>query len=531
MFVDARTVAQGISVDTGICIIGAGAAGITLARSLRTAQVPVVLLESGGLEFNATTQELDIGLMTGLRNYPTDVSRLRYFGGTTNHWAGTSRPFEASDFQPQPSIPLSGWPIGLDDLLPYYRKAQDICQLGPFDYSTSYWFQKIEQSPPAFDTTRLRPTIFQISPPTRFGQVYRNDLENEDNVTVYLNASAMDLQANSNASAVERVQVATLEGTSFFIRAKYIILAAGGLENARLLLLSRGVQANGLANTHDVVGRYFMDHPYFPAAGFMVFSAPDPPLPLMILGVKTSAPPVGAFATLADTAKPDGTAGFQVLVQGIRRIIAGVDSLKTVASSFAHLTAPDHLWEHIQNIIRDGDAIADDAYRTVMRSRRSPFLKSGADLPIKAAALDVLLEQVPNPTSRVTLSDEKDALGLNRLALDWQFTDVERRTYQHAIEMAALEFGRLALGRVKIKPLPNDGWPDDLLGANHHIGTTRMSDDPKTGVVDRNCRVHGVNNLYIAGSSVFPTSTFANPTLTITAMSLRLADELRKQTA
>ena len=193
MFVDARTVAQGTSVDTGICIIGAGAAGITLARSLRSAHVPVVLLESGGLEFDATTQELDIGLMTGIPNYPTDVSRLRYFGGTTNHWAGTSRPFEASDFQPQPSIPLSGWPISRDDLLPYYLKAQDICQLGPFDYSASYWFQKIGLSPPAFDPARLQPTIFQISPPTRFGQVYRSDLESEKNVTVYLNANAVDL--------------------------------------------------------------------------------------------------------------------------------------------------------------------------------------------------------------------------------------------------------------------------------------------------------------------------------------------------
>ncbi len=529
MFVDARTVAQGTSVDTGICIIGAGAAGITLARSLRSAQVPVVLLESGGLEFDAITQELDIGLMTGIPNYPTDVSRLRYFGGTTNHWAGTSRPFEASDFQPQPSIPLSGWPISRDDLLPYYLKAQDICQLGPFDYSASYWFQKIGQSPPAFDPARLQPTIFQISPPTRFGQVYRSDLENEKNVTVYLNANAIDLQANADASVVEQVQVATVDGPSFYIRPKYTVLAAGGLENARLLLLSKGSQPAGLGNTHDVVGRYFMDHPYFPGAGLVAFSTPDPPLPLMILGVKAS--PVAAFATLTDTAMPDGTSGFQVLVQGITRIINGVDSLKTVASSFRHLTAPDHLWEHIQNIIRDRDAIADDVYRTVMRSRRSPFLASGANLPVQAATLDVLLEQVPNPASRVTLSDEKDALGKRRLALDWQFTDVERRTYQRAIEMAALECGRLGLGRVKIKPLPNNGWPDDLLGANHHIGTTRMSDDPRTGVVDRNCRVHGINNLYIAGSSVFPTSAFANPTLTITAISLRLADELRQQTA
>jgi len=527
MFVDARTVAQGASIETGICIIGAGAAGITLARSLRSAHVPVVLLESGGLEFDAATQDLDAGLMTGLHNYPTDVSRLRYFGGTTNHWAGTSRPFEASDFHPQPSIPLSGWPIALEDLSPYYRTAQEICQLGPFDYSTSYWFQKIGQSPPAFDPARVHPTIFQISPPTRFGEVYRNDLKDEENVTVYLNANAVDLQAVADASAIERIHVATLGGPSFSVRPKYTVLAAGGLENARILLLSRGVQPNGLGNTYDVVGRYFMDHPYFPAAGFVTFATLDPPLPLMILGVKAS--PVAAFATLANAAKPDGTAGFQVLIQGMTRIITGVDSLKTVASSLSNLTTPDHLWDHIQAIIRDRDAIADNAYRTIMRSRQSPFLASGVGLPIQAASLDVLLEQVPNPASRVILSKERDALGQNRLALDWQFTDVERRTYQHAIEMAALEFGRLGLGRVKIKPLPQDGWPSDLMGANHHIGTTRMSDDPKTGVVDRNCRVHGINNLYVAGSSVFPTSTFANPTLTITAMSLRLADELRKQ--
>ena len=536
MFIDAREVARDSTIETGICVIGAGAAGITLALALRGAGFPVAVLESGGFDYDDATQDLYVGELAGVPNYPTDKSRLRFFGGTTNHWAGTSRPLDDIDFEPREAVPLSGWPLRRADLLGWYEQAQRLCQLGPFRYDIDFWAGKAGLKTVAFDPARLQTAVFQISPPTRFGQVYRDDLRLAENVTVYLNANAVDLRANATASAVEEIKVATLAtpgggsggGSGFVMRAKYFVLAAGGLENARLLLLSNTAQPAGLGNGNDLVGRYFMDHPYLPWSAIARYGTPDPPLPY------TPAPPDStAFATLAPTER-DGIAGFQVLLGELRHLVDGVDSLKTVATALSHFSVPAHLWDHLGNILRDRDEVAGAIWRTITHGKTSPFTTPAtgpATGPVLGASMDILLEQTPNPDSRVSLIAERDALGLNRIKLDWRFTEIERRTYARAQQLVALEFGRLDIGRVAPKPLPEHGWPDDILGANHHIGTTRMSDDAKTGVVDRDCLMHGVGNLYIAGSSVFPTSGYTNPTLTIVALALRLGDALRRKMA
>jgi choline dehydrogenase-like flavoprotein len=531
MFVDARTLTADTTIQTGLCIVGAGAAGITLALSLRSAGFPTVVLESGGLEFDAATQDLDAGDLSGVLNYPPDVSRLRFFGGTTNHWAGWCRPLDAVDFEPRAGIPLSGWPIRRDALIGYYEQAQRICQIGPFDYDDAdVWVRGTGQEGPAFDPARLKTSIIQVSAPTRFGQVYQEALEKAETVTVYLNANVVDVQANATASVVDAVRVRSLDGPAFTVQARYVVLATGGLENARVLLLSNGVQAAGLGNGNDVLGRYFMDHPWFTYAAVARFAAPDPVLPLFF--GEAAMRGTSVFATLAagDKAPADGVGGFRVVMQTLRRVPEGVDALKAVSNALSHFRLPPHLWEHVGSMLRDRDSIADSLYRTVTKRKTSPFTTVEPTTgPVLGAVLDINIEQVPNASSRVSLSDKRDALGQHRLVLDWRLSETERRTYRRAQDLVSLEFGRLGIGRVNAKPLPDHGWPDEMSGSRHHLGTTRMSDDPKTGVVDANCRVHGVANLYVAGSSVFPTSGYANPTLTIVALALRLGDELRRK--
>lgn len=539
MFIDARTLAQNTVIQTGVCIIGAGAAGITLALSLRTAGFPTVVLESGDLDFDETTQNLDAGEISGLPNYPLDNSRLRFFGGTTNHWAGWCRPLDTEDFQRHAAIPLSGWPLQRAALTSYYEQAQRFCELGPFDYDDpEAWIRATGQTGPNFDPARLKTSIFQVSPPTRFGQTYRDALREADTVTVYLNANAIDLVTNATASAVNLVKASSLGGPVFSVQARYVVVAAGGLENARILLLSHGVQAAGLGNTNDLVGRYFMDHPWFRRAAVARFATPDPSLPLFF--GETELRGTTVFATLAAgrnarspvPAEAEAVGGFRIVMQKLHRVIDGIDSLKTVTGALSDFSLPAHLWDHLGNILHDRDAVADSLYRTGTGRKTSPFAPmSPSTGPVTGAILDINIEQTPNPASRVTLSQKRDALGQNRLVLDWRLNEIERRTYRRAQEMVALEFGRLGIGRVNAKPLPDVGWPNDMVGSRHHLGTTRMSDDPSTGVVDATCRVHGVANLYIAGSSVFPTSGYANPTLTIVALALRLGDELRRQMA
>lgn len=536
MFLDARTLASDTVVETGICIIGAGAAGITLALSLRDAGFPVAVLESGDFEFDEATQDLDAGAISGLPNYPLDSSRLRFFGGTTNHWAGWCRPLDVLDFERRAAIPLSGWPLQRAQLIPYYEQAQRLCELGPFNYDDpNFWIRETGQTGPKFDHGRLKTSIFQVSPPTRFGQTYREALRRADNVTVYLNANALDLQADPTASTIRQVKVSSLDGPVFSVRARYVVLAAGGLENARVLLLSDGVQSTGLGNANDLVGRYFMDHPWFPRAAVARFATPDPSLPLFF--DVTEMRGTSVFAALAAGTAPvpvdaEGIGGFRIVLQKLHRVIEGVDSLKAVTGALSGFSLPSHLWDHLGNILHDRDAVADSLYRTATGQRISPFAPViPSDGPVTGAVLDINIEQAPNPASRVSLSKQRDALGQRRLVLDWRLGEIERRTYRRAQELVALEFGRLGIGRVHAKPLPEPGWPADMVGSRHHMGTTRMSDDPKTGVVDVDCRVHGMSNLYIAGSSVFPTSGYANPTLTIVALALRLGDQLRRQMA
>ncbi len=534
MFIDARTVEQSAVVETGVCIIGAGAAGITLAMSLRSAGFPVAVLESGDFELDEATQDLDAGDLAGVTNYPPDISRLRFFGGTTNHWAGWCRPLDEADFLPRAGVPLSGWPIRRADLRPYYDQAQKVCELGPPDYDADAWIQAVGGPGPKFDPRRLKAALFQVSPPTRFGETYREALRQADSVTVYLNANAAELQANGTASSVEQVNVRCLNGRAFAVRARCVVLAAGGLENARVLLLSNKVQPAGLGNTNDVVGRYFMDHPWFTYAGIARFERPDPKLPLFF--GQTTVRETSVFTTLAagDEApdSADSGGGFRIVLDKAFRIVEGVDSLKTLGSALSHFSLPADLWHHLGSVLRDRDAVADSLYKNTFGRRSSPFTpKIPTSGPVVGASMDINIEQAPNPESRVTLTRKRDALGQNRLLLDWRLGETERNTYRRACAFVAQEFGRLGIGRVATTPLQAKAWPPNMVGSRHHMGTTRMSDNPKTGVVDAQCQVHGISNLFIAGSSVFPTSGYANPTLTIVALALRLGDELRRRMA
>ena len=533
MFRDARQLSAGTSLETELCIVGAGAAGITLALALRGAGFRILVLESGGFELEEATQALYEGKNRGVPSFDLDSSRLRFFGGTTNHWSGWCRPLEPEDFTPADPADPRKWPLTRADLEPYYRSAQKLCELGPYNYDDlSPWLQASGMSALALDPRRLKTALFQVSPPTRFGATYRDALEQADYVTVCLHANVLEVRTDETAGRAVGVRATSLEGPTFEVTARIVVLATGGLENARLLLLSNRVQKAGLGNTHDVVGRYFMDHPWMTGIGFAAFAKPAPDLRLYM--DETAVLGTTIFGTLSPGAAEPGIGGFRVWLRPSRRLVEGLNSLRAIARALTsgHLPS-DGLWYHLSQILTDYDAVIDATYKTVFNTRTGPFnLPDPGTGPIIGATLDVNVEQFPDPNSRVTLSDERDALGQNRLAVDWRPGAREKRTMRRALELVADEFGRLGIGRVHISAMPDgDRWPAALYGSRHHMGTTRMSSDPRTGVVDATCRVHGVANLYIAGSSVFPSSGFANPTLTIVALAVRLGDELRRQLA
>ncbi len=517
MILDARQIPRDTVVEADVCIVGAGAAGITMAREFIGQSFKVCLIESGGLEFDERTQSLYEGKLVGLPDHDLDVARLRYFGGSTNHWGGSSRPFDPSDFEQRPWIPYSGWPITRADLDPFYERALHVIEIRDVTWDVASYMDEI----PAFYRLpfmgrRLAPAIWHKSPPTRFGRLYRDELIRAPNISTYLHANVTDIETNDPASLATRLRVACLDGNQFWVGAKLYILAAGAIETVRTLLSADKVQVTGLGNGYDLVGRFYMNHPQMDA-GVILLSTPDnlTATPAAALG-KTTA----HLILTEECIEKERIARFRALLypadlEGNWVRGKGYSAVRSIFRRLRNAEFPHDLLGHVGDIIRDFDGLVTD------------LANKYGDTP--GITINTEYEQVPNPDSRVLLGPERDALGLNRVNLDWRLTSLDKYSLRRSMEIIGEELGRAGVGRLRI-----DDWvlSDDLstfpgTGAWHHAGGTRMSADPKTGVVDKDCRMHGVANLYIAGGSVFPTGGIANPTLTIVALAIRLADHVK----
>jgi len=509
MLVDARTVPANKVIETDVCIVGAGAAGITLAREFIGKPFRVCLLESGGFDFEENTQDLYRGDNAGF-HVPLSVARLRYFGGSTNHWGSYCRPLDEIDFETRDWVPHSGWPFKKSELDPYYERAQAVCQLGPYRYDPQYW-QTQSKAPLPLAGNRVVTAIFQMREPAlRFGAAYRDEIVKAVNVTTFLRANLLGLETYAGAQAVKRARVGCIEGNHFSVNAKLFILAAGAIENARLLLLSKDAGGKGLGNRNGLVGRFFMSHALCKPG---LFLPSDPLIPAALYLYETPATGslkiIGHLTLAPETQRQNRLLNFNASLKfPVPVAVAGLNSAKRLAKREFDTFATD-----LRNIIADMDGVAAAAYWKI---------RAGV-VPAQAFSLTCAIEQCPNPDSRVSLSSERDALGQQRVRLDWRLTAADKNTLKRSLEIIGAELGHAALGRLKIDLGEGDNaWPEVVQDGGHHIGTTRMHVDPKQGVVDGNCRVHDVANLFVAGSSVFPTSGHANPTLTIVALALRL---------
>ena len=255
MHIDARTSENNTLIEGDICIVGAGAAGITLALQFLNAPLKIILLEGGGFEYEKAMQDLYRGKNTGLPYYSLESSRLHYFGGTTGHWAGYCSEYDAIDFKKRDWVHGSGWPLSREDLDPYYGKASDILEL-----QTSPPDADMMKSSLAFDRNVIRNKMWYFSPPVRFGKKYRDTIVNAANITLYTHANVTDIITNENVSVVEEVTVRNLAGKYLRVRAKKFVLACCAIQNARLLLASNKQARRGLGNDNDLVGRHFMEH-------------------------------------------------------------------------------------------------------------------------------------------------------------------------------------------------------------------------------------------------------------------------------
>lgn len=498
MIGSATEIEDGTRLETDLCIVGSGPAGLAIALALDGAPVRVLVLESGGSEREPEVQELYRGDSVGREYFDLDECRQRFFGGSSNCWNGLCRPLDAEDFEARPWVPHSGWPFPRRELDPWYREAETLLELRGPAWDDPSWTAATAEEPelvpwPVTDP-RVRPAFFKLSPPTRFATAYRERLERSANVEVVLGASAMRIGLAPDGGRVERLDVLRSHGGGgFTVAARRFVIACGGIETPRLLLASNDVHPAGVGNGHDLVGRFFMDHPHTDGEA-VILASPRAPL-------------------LHFYARP----------RRHDQLFWGHFQLTGAARAEARLL-------NAAMVFLPYGGEFGDFERAIWRTLADT---DAPDLPMpekpRIYAVGNPSEQAPNPDSRVRLGTERDRLGMPRAVLDWRLGDQDFESLVRTQEIFAEALAASGLARVRLLAESKPGFPEHTIGGRHHIGTARMSDDPRRGVTDGHGRVHGLPDLYIAGSALFPTCGSANPTLTLVALALRQAARLRRE--
>uniref|UniRef100_UPI0031018687 GMC family oxidoreductase n=1 Tax=Neorhizobium sp. EC2-8 TaxID=3129230 RepID=UPI0031018687 len=509
-----------------ICIVGSGPAGTTLAQELSNTNLRVTLLESGGMDRDPLVDALDEIDNVGRARASDQWSvRNRIVGGSSHTWGGRCGPFDAIDYEERPWVPYSGWPIDGAELEPYL--ARTVSHLG-LAFGNGYnderfWsIAKRERPTPDLDPDVLMPFFWQFSRDAeeaypyeymRFGRHLAKRLGS--NVTLVTGATVQSVQVSDSGGAVRSVRFATVDGGRQVLAASVVVLCCGGIENARTLMNSNETKPHGVGNDHDQLGRYLMDHLRGSVA---TFSLP---------GSDGLQKRFGRY----NVSRHFFRAGFRLNPDIQRR-----EELLNCAAWLGEVLAPDDPWDALRRIAGRTPKLPQDVFSVIANGSLllrglKDFLGARNGVPRKLTELNLqcMCEQVPNPDSRVTLSERRDRLGIRLPRVDWRSHSDESRTMRRMAQLAVEELPKAGLPAPKLEEWVRDGdeIPSTFVDVAHPTGTTRMSAEPGHGVVDANCEVHGVNGLFVLGSSVFPTAGHCNPTQMIVALAVRLADHIK----
>ncbi len=547
MIAEADDIAAGASLRGDVCVVGAGPAGIAVARRCAAKGLAVILLESGGMRPEAASQALCRGEVAAPEQHPpAHAFRRRALGGTTSVWGGRCVPLDPQDFAARPWLDLpSPWPIAYDDVAPYWAGAAALLDIGvpDFDARTA---RPGGMKPmfPGFRHSHVRTdTIERFSNPTDFGRRFGAELAADRRITVLLHAVCTGIVLEEDCRRVQAVQLRTRAGAVLSARARAYVLAIGGLETPRLLLASRAQLARGIGNRFDQVGRHYMCHlagttgVFRPARGTRPWHGYERDAAGVYCRRRiTVAPQAQAAMRIGNAiarlhhpriADPAHCSGPLSALYFARHVLPAEYAARVDEGRLAGNAA-----RHAANILRHPIETAAFSARVlgarVGRARKYP---SVVVAPAAGAfTLDVHAEQLPNAESRIRLARSCDRAGVPDLRIEWRHMEADLRTIRVTVALIADALRAGGHGALLFDPAQIDA---DMLrhGAygGHHLGTARMSASARTGVVDGDCRVHDTENLFVAGGAVFATSGQANPTFTILALALRLADHLAER--
>ncbi|WP_343225557.1 GMC family oxidoreductase [Novilysobacter antarcticus] len=534
-------------VDADLCIFGAGAAGLAIAREFLGTTQQVYVIESGGMEATERNQSLYEGVSIGNPTLDPATGRLRVFGGSCSLWGGGCVPVEGMEAREW--MANSGWPFSHAELQPYYLQACTFCGIDGADLAEGGFLNQPRIAPLPFDPKVLTNHTCMVSPVLP-GTTYRQELEQAPNIRVLLHANLLELEANDDGSSVTAARITSLDGQTARIRARQYVLACGGIENARLLLLSDSVVPNGLGNQNDLVGRYFMDHPSGKLGTIRTDTPETLTRPYNWIPSSSDVPSHPEICLSPQAQREHRVLGARVRAFAVEEVVpSGIQALREFRAALKPHPQDEsaELARRLSTRNNGEQSIfhpppSEPLPRLALRTARGSadivtalIRKMARRSTVASTRVDLIgfFEQAPNPDSRITLGDELDALGQRKVCVDWRLTELDHRTHRTAAALFGEELAKVCGGVFTMEPwLEGDGsQPSPLAGTAHHLGTTRMDDDPKCGVVDRHCRVHGVDNLHIAGSSVFPAAGWAFPTLTIVALAIRLAERLQSALA
>lgn len=541
MIINTRSLPQDEAIETHVCIIGAGPSGITLAREFANQNFQVCLLDSGGFEFDPEVQSLSDGTVIGDPYPPVSTTRHRQFGGTSHTWEGQNGykeygfrclPLDEIDFEQRDWLPYSGWPFTKSHLEPFYERAHKVCQIGPYAYNVEAWEDKRAVRLP-FNSDRITTSMSQYGGRSPFTEEYREELKQTANITIVLHATVIELVTDETNQTITRIRIAGSPQKQISLAAKIFIVATGGMENARLLLASNQQQPAGLGNQNDLVGRFFMDRPIL-SCTLLPYSHKLLEQTALYDIYRTKGIPVMARVHLTeDLMRREHLLnnGAQLFPRPLPHQREATLALRSLISSISDRKPIQDGLKLLSAALRGSDYIIAAGFWAAIR--QLPTLRRGdwSYLPFEKQRFSQFeifyqIEQAPDPSNRVRLSSERDRLGQQKVELHWRLNPIDIQNATRIQEIWAEEFNKAGLGELQFVR-ERENWKFEKTAMHHHMGATRMHNDPKQGVVDANCKVHNISNLFVTGCSVFPTAGYANPTLTMIALSLRLADHIK----